>query len=226
MERELGEPSGAWECWWIARQRLDENPMIDPEQTRPLLERAITLADEPRESFYSDLVRATPDQAVRDRAGDALELHFADSASAWFFIAMARVARDQEASLAALEHALEIDPDFPQALTMLAIFRVLSGEVEEAVELQERGIANTRGVAERIGLRHAFAATLERNEHADPALEQLDRILEERPDHVETLLLRGELLGRMGLARHGRSSFERALELEPENARARAGLGQ
>jgi serine/threonine-protein kinase len=227
LELELGEPREPYECWWVARQLLDADPLGGQAPARPLLERAIYLSPEPKETFFNDLIRASSsDQETMDRAADALERNHADSALAWFSIAMARVQRDPGAALSALERSLEIDPEFQQALTMLAIFRLQSGELEQALELHERGMASPMGsFTERSILRHTFAEMLEGAGYEDAALEQLERLLEEDPDHVETLLLRGELLVRSGFPRQARSSFERALELEPDSARARAGLG-
>ena len=82
VERALGEPQEALECWSLGRSLLSSPTRAGLERSYALIERAIYLAPRPREVFYHDMIRAAVGLGDEDKAALAaqvLEVNYPNS---------------------------------------------------------------------------------------------------------------------------------------------------
>lgn len=94
-------------------------------------------------------------------------------------------------------------------------------EVDAAVEEYDAALELQSGNAmARLGKAQVLLAA----NHEDEALEQLNEVLAEDPGHVESRLVRGDLLRRMQRLDDARVDYERAAKDAPNNPRAHIGL--
>jgi tetratricopeptide (TPR) repeat protein/predicted Ser/Thr protein kinase len=218
LERELGEPRDALECWSVGRSLLSSASAANHRRGFALLERAIYLAPRPREVFYHDMIRAATLVGDWDKAvlvARVLEARYPDSSVSWWAISMARSGVDPAGMRAALERSIELDPNFPAALASYAGALVHFDELERGREMLQRALDNSiGGPRERRYLRFAFVGMLVATERYDEALAELDRALEEEPDEPEILRRKAEILADLGLADEAAGLRERAHGLE------------
>ncbi|MCB1790776.1 MAG: PEP-CTERM system TPR-repeat protein PrsT, partial [Gammaproteobacteria bacterium] len=94
-------------------------------------------------------------------------------------------------------------------------------EVDAAVKEYDAALELQSGNAmARLGKAQVLLAA----NHEDEALEQLNEVLAEDPGHVESRLVRGDLLRRMQRLDDARVDYERAAKDAPNNPRAHIGL--
>ncbi len=150
------------------------------------------------------------------------------------------MARDRDADLATLRavHGAAERGDFPRAAALAApaleaglehplLYNVLAIRLEHEQQLSEAAALLERGVTrfpEDVGLRNALGLCLLRLEQPTEALLQFDALLAAQPALPFAHASRGTALQAQGHLALAEGSFRRALELDPKQAVAMAGL--
>ncbi len=125
----------------------------------------------------------------------------------------------------AFDAALDAKPDDAAAATGVALSSVMSRRPEQALALAERMPPHARASDPSLLLTLA-AAHLQTGDYS-AALRELDLGASSgQQERAATAVLRGEVLYRTGDLDAAKTSFERAIALEPEASRAHAGLGR
>jgi len=170
----------------------------------------------------------------------ALVEDFPEDGEAWYLRARAYEDVDPELATQDLIRALKVDPRFERAYLLLARTLRARGSNRAAMGVLDRGL---KTLPNSTALRREVAATWlafgrhhQATRNASLALEAVNRSLELVPDQVEALVLRGDLhrecaqdssLDAKAVTDHWRQSiksYERALELDPQNREAKRGL--
>jgi len=156
-------------------------------------------------ALYSSAVRAVPNDA---------KMH-ANLAGQYFM-------RNQ-LDLAAREYqiALRINPDSPDALAFYAELELHRGHYEDAGRMMEKALSMSgRNNLNYDSMVVAFAAILMKTNHADGALEYLNREIEESPAYGPAWSTRAELHYEQGARAAARADAETALRLNLADAQA------
>ena len=138
---------------------------------------------------------------------------------------MARALRAQRAgnmSEASLDYQLATasDPAFFDARYNTAVFALSTGDLSLALEASEMALAIQ---PESINARYNFALALKQANYAIDAVNELQRILEAKPNEVRAHLTLGNLYAQqLNDPRRARTHYLRVLELEPRNPQAAA----
>ncbi len=226
----LEAPSGPLESFVAATQRVRFAPgeSGSAEAKREAIDlylQAILLSERPQETLYHGLLLAalTEDKELAAVVGDALLRKWPESSMAWFYAGMSR--GDPVLSAEAYQRAVELDPEFAQAYTCLAVATSAAGDRERGHELYLRSIELTSAVEMKVHLHMTWAATMNFLEDPKAAIEACDRALALDPEHVLALVRKGDYLQDLDLEEEADEALFRALELDPDNQRARRLLG-
>ena len=128
-------------------------------------------------------------------------------------------------AVVALEKAVEIRGDLPQAHLGLAMCYAQKGDVNMAIRHYETAIANTENVEGRIKARLALAALLDERHRIGQAIEQYEAALLENADLLEAHRRLASLYETRDAGRAILHYLE-TVKLEPENADANYRLGR
>jgi tetratricopeptide (TPR) repeat protein len=192
------------------------------ESARLALERARELDPRaPRVATQLGMVRLR--LGARESAEEAFEAACAlepSSFEAWCGLGLAREERDSAAAREALEHALELEPDYPEARAALGRIASAAGERAAARAHFVRALAVQPDNLEALyGLGSELTDT-----DAEQALRYLERVVALRPPpkpHVRASLLAARLRLARGELTVPRRLVEAVLEFNPEQAEAR-----
>ncbi|MBV9882352.1 MAG: aspartyl/asparaginyl beta-hydroxylase domain-containing protein [Sphingomonadaceae bacterium] len=132
--------------------------------------------------------------------------------------AQASAAWDQgrpEAAASLLETLLERQPDHLQGLNALAMIALGRGDAVTAIPLLERAAA---AAPEAAALRFNLFQAFDLAGHADAAMASLDRALAVDPYFVPAVLMKADLLARLGRRAEALTMFRAILAVEPDPA--------
>ena len=128
----------------------------------------------------------------------------------------------REAALASYDRALELRPDYAEALSNRGNTLHQMKRFEEALTSFDRALKARPAYAEAFSNRgvtlHAMKRYLE-------ALESFDRALEIQPNYIKALSNRGNTLHELKRFEEALASFDRALEVQPDYAEALSNRG-
>jgi len=117
---------------------------------------------------------------------------------------------------------LNVAPNHPRVLRILASIRYQTGHADEAAELLERAISTSPDFAGA----YIDYATIQLFENRVPeAIELLQKSIELEPDNVEALVNLGNALHRLGRIADAEHHYRLALTVRPEHARGLTSLG-
>ncbi|MEM7311293.1 MAG: serine/threonine-protein kinase [Planctomycetota bacterium] len=193
------------------------------QQALDLYLRSALLEEEPYETLYHCMLQAAVAAGERDLArlvADTLEHRGPAWWWACFFSGGAR-ARHSEGARSAYERSIELDPEFAQPYTSLAVLTALEGDLEEADRLYLRSIDLTFVVASKVRLHLAWERTMRLLEEPELGLAACERALELDPDSPEVLARMGRLYQDLELYDEADEVLFRALELDPSCAEAK-----
>ena len=149
--------------------------------------------------------------AVRDRATADRALQQA--------LAAQRAGRTSEAS-AAFAAAVAADPGYFEAQYNAALLAFQSGETARALAGWETALALQ---PESVNTRYSFALTLKQAGYATDAAQELEKIIESKPDDARAHLALGNLYAQQLLEpAKARAHYKKFLELDPRNPQAAA----
>ncbi len=131
-----------------------------------------------------------------------------------------KVDRDDLAEIQ-LRDVIGREPQNVAARQEYAVLAAKAGRLEEAAE-QYTKLADLEPAASDARLKLAFIQWM-REDYA-AALTQFDEILKQKPQHVPTLLNSAAALGRLGRFEEAAERCQRALQVEPNNAKAAEAL--
>jgi tetratricopeptide (TPR) repeat protein len=171
----------------------------------------------PRSGRPQDLEAVTRLEAVREQAGSAAEY--------WYLLGRALLFAGREAVSVdeVARKALETCPDFAAAHNLAGTAESNSGRDREALGHFERAVALDRGY---ISPRVNRALVLLRQKRVQEALNDLDAVVKEAPDHPDALLVRGQALLLDGATSRAIPDLEAAVRGAPGNAAAHLLLGE
>lgn len=209
--RELAEALTRAERWSDAREawlRLRELPGAEPDGGAEI---EIGMTWE-RERDYDEALRWYREAAAR--APDEARVHRVLGGR------LLRWGEEREA-LPALERALELEPEHPEAWKALAVARYRNGLHAEALVAYEEAL--TRFPLDR-GLQLGRAAVLVNLGRHDEALAAYDALAARYPAFAPIQVGRGILLDVLGRPEEAEAAFERAVRLSGGEARFRQRL--
>jgi len=120
------------------------------------------------------------------------------------------------------EHALELEPNYPDALSALGILQAVSGETAEA----EKTLRRARKVARRTGLADLGLFWLRfRSGHRDEAIAALGQAVARRPGFLHARGVLGQAYNEVGKHEEARKVWEGYLAISPDHPFALAQLG-
>jgi len=129
-----------------------------------------------------------------------------------------------EDAMAVLENIIESYPDFAQAHHDLGYLYFTSGHKEKSLILYERAaMLQSENMAFQKTLADFYY--VEQNRVED-ALQIYVNILEQNPEHIETLLIAGHLCVALHKFEDAKGYYNRVLEIEPGNRDAKGNLDQ
>jgi tetratricopeptide (TPR) repeat protein len=193
----------------------------DPARARLLFERGLEVDPEPRlRSRFADfLVRwggdpETAGKILAEAAAEHPEHRDVYAMYAWW---LRHHGDDLDATRAALERVLEIDPDDPWAIPEYARYlRMHTEELDAAARYYRRALEAKPDVAAYAS---ALGEVLERSGDMEKAREMYERALGQEPDRGSTSRFLASLLGKTGSDRERIATlFERSLRVDPERA--------
>jgi tetratricopeptide (TPR) repeat protein len=126
-----------------------------------------------------------------------------------------------EAAVARAEAALADGQAHPMLFNLAAERMESEDRYEEALALLERGYAMA---PDDLGLRQALGLCLFRLQRYGPALPHFDALIAGEPDFAPAHAARGATLDALGQFPAAEAAYRRAIELQPENLLAVAGL--
>lgn len=160
-----------------------------------------------------------PERAREEAA--ILQEFWPESAISWFWSAAALQVADADATLAAYDRALELDPELAIALHGKAFFQMQVGDLEGAIVSLERYLELAPN-----GQDHANLAALQWQVGAfEASLESCDRALGFDPNVAAVHDTRGNNLHDLGRVEEALEAWQRAVELAPEAPHLRNDLG-
>lgn len=137
-----------------------------------------------------------------------------------------RVAADFEGAKADYRATLELDPANTPALLSLGEILLLDDEIDEAVEIYQRVLADTpttpEGKVARAEALCGMGIAHHKQERLEPARQALEQSVELNPESARSLANLGNVLRDMDRNADSVGAFQRAVFLAPENARLRA----
>lgn len=159
-------------------------------------------------SAFEDLLKTYPDQA---------DVHL--------FLAMAKLRlRDPQGAVLAAKRAIALEPGHIDARTFLAWIELeVRGDVDAAIDEYKKIIEAHPELPDAYS---NLAVAHKRKAELDPALINLNKALELKPDFASALTTRGWILAEQGKWSEARRDFEAALKLEPRDDGALYGLSQ
>lgn len=195
-----------------AVEALNEALRLQPELAEAFIHRGFCLHNlsrlEDALADYSDALRLRPDNPeVLNNRGHAL---FA-------------LERQQEA-IESIERALQISPDFPEAHYHRGLTLQHEGRFEEALASYGRAV-QLKGDYEQALVRQAYVMH-KLKKPAQDCIATLDRALRFKPDVAATLATRAGLLAGLKILDQALQDYDRAIELEPGNAKNHSDRGE
>jgi tetratricopeptide (TPR) repeat protein len=230
IDERLGEPKGALEAYMTAVVIGEIGGPGASARAYDAIRLAILLMPGPNESFLQRLILCAAEvdapAAERERAAQAMETLFPDSALAWFFIGLAYADHDAERSRAANRRAIELDVGMAQPYVAEHLFLMHEGDFAGARAVFEKGLAFTPpGSPERQRLLFVRAEACLRAGRNEEAIDAADRALVIHPKSVSVLLAKAKAQRALGLA-DAAATLERLLEIAPDHVEALALLGR
>lgn len=181
------------------------NPGVEPT-TPDIATRASEKPVFPRYRYQSPAPPAVGDRAASERALQSA-------------LAAQRAGRTSEAS-AGFAAAVAADPGYFDAQYNAALLAFQSGESARALAGWETALALQ---PESITTRYSFALTLKQAGHATDAAQELEKIIEAKPDDARAHLALGNLYAQQLLApAQARAHYKRFLELDARSPQAAA----
>ncbi len=229
LDRELGLPRTELEAHIASMfAELRAGPAA-PERAFEHALRAVLLVPGMNEAFLERFLFTAFQSGRREESALAAEILVArwpDSATAWFYAATPWSAFDEARSRAALEKAVELDPELGLAHATRSYYAMVDGEFERADELFERAFALfPPGSREQRGLLQVRALECLHFDREDAALASVERAIDVAGADAELLLLRARALRELGRNAEADETLGQVLELDPENAEAHELLG-
>lgn len=120
-----------------------------------------------------------------------------------------------------IEKALEMEPNFPEALGHKSIIQLNDGHADKAIETATRAIEKQ----EDAELYYARGAAYTATGQFEKAIQDLDTAMVLTSDKAEYYIARGEVENRLKRYKQAMNDFTRAIELEPESPRPYLGRG-
>jgi tetratricopeptide (TPR) repeat protein len=158
---------------------------------------------------------------ARSAYEDALKVN-PKAAPAHLGIAKVLSNRNLQAARASLKKALDINPKLVAAIDYDAELSLLTGEYDEALKKLDRSLKINPNSLSSLGLR-AVAFHLQGEEQRRDA--EIARLLQINPNYSEVYYRLGEADARRYLFKESVEWYRRAIDLDPENWAAHAGLG-
>ena len=160
-------------------------------------------------SLFSAAVRAVPQSA---------KMHS--------FLATEYMDRQQyEESRKEFQIALQINPDFPDALSNFGLLEMKQGNNQHAGELMEKALFQSdRSNPNYDSMTVNFAVLLSRNNHVDGALDLMNREIAESPGTVRAWSTRALIHMKRGEFAAARADAEAAMQLDPEDSQTQEAL--
>ena len=128
----------------------------------------------------------------------------------------------REAALASYDRALELRPDYAEALSNRGNTLHQMKRFEEALASFDRALKARPAYAEAFSNR---GVTLHAMKRLLQALESFDRALEVQPNYIKALSNRGNALHELKRFEEALANFDRALEVQPDYAEALSNRG-
>lgn len=162
--------------------------------------------------FKSGPIRLSVGAKPRDPAADRATLQAIE----------AKLQADEvEAAITMAEAALAQGLEHPLTLNLVAEHLESQERFAEALVLLERG---HRIAPDDLGLRQALGLCLFRLQRFGPALPHFDAMIAAEPDFAPSHAARGAALEALGRVEEAEAAFRQAVELQPDNLLAVAGL--
>ena len=157
------------------------------------------------------------------RQTSALQPVHGGAPGAWLELGCAYYARGRRAqSRACFERALELRPDFPAALSNLALLLQEAGEIDPAIAALRRALELEPGNADRL---NGLGGMLQSRSRLDEAMSCYRRALDCRPQYPEAASNLGAALQMLGEFDEAEQWLRRALEWRPEDPQSLYNLG-
>jgi protein O-mannosyl-transferase len=160
-------------------------------------------------SLFSAAVRAVPNSA---------KMHS--------FLATEYMDRNQyEMSRNEFQIALQINPEFPDALSSYGLLEMRQGNYQKAGGMMEKALfMSDRSNPNFDSMRVNFAAVLSRTNHVDGALDLMNREIAESPGYVHAWSTRALVHMKRGEFAAARADVETALQLDPSDGQTQEAL--
>ncbi len=230
IEVDLGRPRSALEAYFASVAAERDGKPDARQRAFDAIRLAFVYMPGANETYLERLVMCTfrstaePDQQDRQRAAEALESLFPESALAWFYIGLAWSETDPTRARAATRRAIGLDVGLAQPYVAEHLYQMQEGDFDGARATFERGIALTpANSAERQRLLIVRARFCLAHSRCAEALDAAERALAIDDKSVTVLLLKAR--AQLGLDQDAEATLHRVLELEPDNVEAAQLLG-
>jgi len=228
LEKSLEQPHDALGFFLLGTRELNRGHLGDRKAYRNALSfytRAIYYAEQARALYFFEAAHAAGhcrDTGIAASTVDILTSRWRTSATAWYWAAYALKDTDPDRAIALYRKALQLEPDFANACSNLAVLLKEKGQCDEALSVARKAVELRPDMAAshtNLGAVLFHCGLLEEAAAAHEKALQLD------PDYARAHTNLGAVLLEQGSLEKAAAELKEAIRLDPDSALAHTFLG-